>query len=35
VAEKTAAALQKIYLGAEPDATLKATAEEINGILTK
>lgn len=35
VAEKTAAALQKIYLGAEPDATLKAAAEEINGILAK
>ena len=35
VAETTAQALQNIYLGAEPDATLKATAEAINAILAK
>ena len=36
VAQKTSDTLQKIYLGdAEPDAALKATAEEINGILQK
>lgn len=35
-ARKTTDALQKIYLGAgEPDATLKAAAEEIDGILKK
>jgi multiple sugar transport system substrate-binding protein len=36
VAQKTSDALQKIYLGdVEPDVALKATAEEINGILQK
>ncbi|WP_119387828.1 ABC transporter substrate-binding protein [Taklimakanibacter lacteus] len=35
VAETTVTALQKIYLGADPDAVLKATAEQINGILAK
>ncbi len=35
VAEKTAAALAKIYDGAEPGATLKAAADEINDILGK
>ena len=35
-AQKTIDALQKIYLGAgEPNATLKAAAEEIDGILHK
>lgn len=36
VAQKTSNALQGIYLGkSEPDAALKAIAEEINGILKK
>jgi len=36
VAQKTIDALQKIYLGAgEPDATLKAAAEDIDAILKK
>lgn len=35
-AQKTSDALQKIYLGqGEPEATLKTTAEEINGMLQK
>ena len=35
VAQRTTEALQKIYLGAEIEATLKAVAEEINRILLK
>lgn len=35
VAQRTTEALQKIYLGADAEATLKAIAEEINRILLK
>ena len=35
VAQRTTEALQKIYLGSEAEATLKAVAEEINRILLK
>jgi multiple sugar transport system substrate-binding protein len=35
VAQRTTEALQKVYLGGEADATLKAVAQEINRILLK
>lgn len=35
LAQRTTDALQKVYLGSEADATLKAAAEEINRILLK